>query len=60
MISRKLNLREKCEPMSFAIGLKELWEMDPKLHQPGYVEHTLGWPLVRAVDTNPRSVDLRY
>ncbi|CAJ0578878.1 unnamed protein product, partial [Mesorhabditis spiculigera] len=43
----KFNLRNS--PMSFGIGIKELWEIDPKNHQPGYVEHTLGYPL--AVDT---------
>lgn len=46
-LSKKLNLREKCEPMSFAIGLKELWELDEKKFIPGYAEHTFGWPLDR-------------
>ena len=32
--------------MTYGIGLKELWEIDPKKHRPGYVEHTMGWPLV--------------
>src|SRR4051812_31378292 len=27
------------------IGYKELWEIDPAKHHPGYTEHTLGWPL---------------
>lgn len=27
------------------MGLKELWEIDPAKHQPGLVEHTVGWPL---------------
>lgn len=26
-------------------GFKELWEIDPKNHRPGTVEHTVGWPL---------------
>ena len=43
---RRFNLREKCEPQSYGIGLKELWEVDPALHRPGRVEHTVGWPLV--------------
>ncbi|KAK6037483.1 Ligand-binding domain of nuclear hormone receptor [Cooperia oncophora] len=32
-------------PMSFGIGLKELWQLDPSKHKPGYIEHTMGWPL---------------
>uniref|UniRef100_A0A0N4ZM92 Electron transfer flavoprotein-ubiquinone oxidoreductase n=1 Tax=Parastrongyloides trichosuri TaxID=131310 RepID=A0A0N4ZM92_PARTI len=44
-IIKKFNLQEgKCD-MSFGIGLKELWEIDKSKHKPGYVEHTLGWPL---------------
>uniref|UniRef100_A0A915E093 Electron transfer flavoprotein-ubiquinone oxidoreductase n=1 Tax=Ditylenchus dipsaci TaxID=166011 RepID=A0A915E093_9BILA len=26
--------------MTYGIGLKELWEIDPSKHKPGYVEHT--------------------
>jgi electron-transferring-flavoprotein dehydrogenase len=29
----------------YAIGLKELWEIDPENHVPGKVVHTVGWPL---------------
>ncbi|CAG2102509.1 unnamed protein product, partial [Medioppia subpectinata] len=42
---KKFNLRDKCEPQSYGIGLKEVWETDPALHKPGRVEHTVGWPL---------------
>ena len=42
----RFKLRENCEPQSYGIGLKELWEVDPALHRPGRVEHSLGWPLV--------------
>jgi electron-transferring-flavoprotein dehydrogenase len=33
------------DPQSYAIGLKELWEIDPAKSQPGLVIHTAGWPL---------------
>jgi electron-transferring-flavoprotein dehydrogenase len=33
------------DPQSFGIGIKELWEIDPKKHQPGFVMHTAGWPM---------------
>jgi electron-transferring-flavoprotein dehydrogenase len=34
-----------CDPQSYGIGLKELWDIDPKRHQAGLVVHTAGWPL---------------
>lgn len=33
------------DPQSYAIGIKELWEIDPKRHQPGLALHSAGWPL---------------
>jgi electron-transferring-flavoprotein dehydrogenase len=45
-IYKKFNLRTECEPQTYAIGLKELWEIDPAKHHPGRIEHTVGWPLV--------------
>jgi electron-transferring-flavoprotein dehydrogenase len=33
------------DPQTYAIGIKEIWEIDPQLHQPGLVVHTAGWPL---------------
>jgi electron-transferring-flavoprotein dehydrogenase len=33
------------EPQSFAIGIKELWEVAPEKAQPGLVVHTAGWPM---------------
>ena len=33
------------DPQSYAIGIKELWEIDPKRHTPGLVLHGTGWPL---------------
>ncbi len=29
----------------FGIGIKELWQVEPEKHKPGFVQHTLGWPL---------------
>ncbi len=34
------------DPQSFAIGIKELWEVDPARAKPGLVVHTAGWPMV--------------
>ena len=44
----KFNLDEGCDPQSYGIGIKELWEVDPKRHEPGLVVHTAGWPMDNA------------
>ncbi len=41
----KYKLDEGKDPQSFAIGIKELWEIDPSRHQPGLVMHSAGWPM---------------
>ena len=41
----RFRLREGCDPQTYAIGVKELWEVAPERHQPGLVVHTIGWPL---------------
>ena len=33
------------DPQAYGLGVKELWEIDPGKHQPGFVMHTAGWPL---------------
>ena len=32
-------------PQIYSIGIKELWDVQPGRIQPGYVAHTLGWPV---------------
>ncbi|CAN7627896.1 electron transfer flavoprotein-ubiquinone oxidoreductase [Acidovorax sp. LjRoot66] len=44
LISR-FKLDAHSDPQSYAIGIKELWEIDPQRHQPGFVMHTAGWPM---------------
>ena len=41
----RFKLDEGRDPQSFGLGVKELWEIDPKKHQPGFVMHTAGWPM---------------
>lgn len=41
----KFNLQENSQPQSYAIGIKELWEVDSPEYQPGKVIHSIGWPL---------------
>ncbi|MGK2897509.1 MAG: FAD-dependent oxidoreductase [Burkholderiaceae bacterium] len=33
------------DPQTYAIGIKELWEIDPARAKPGLVVHTAGWPM---------------
>ncbi len=42
---RKFKLDEGRDPQKFGIGIKELWEVPAEKHQPGLVQHTVGWPL---------------
>ena len=39
------DLRENCDPQTYGIGIKELWEVDPEVHEQGTVLHSVGWPL---------------
>jgi electron-transferring-flavoprotein dehydrogenase len=32
-------------PPTFALGLKELWQLPPGRGTPGLVQHTIGWPM---------------
>jgi len=41
----KFQLDQGRDPQSYAIGIKELWEVDPSQSEPGLVVHTAGWPL---------------
>ncbi|MFT4954240.1 MAG: electron-transferring-flavoprotein dehydrogenase [Brevundimonas sp.] len=44
-IMARHNLCDEAEPQKYGIGLKELWQVPAEKHQPGLVQHTLGWPL---------------
>ena len=41
----RYGLREGADPQTYGLGIKELWEIDPAVHQPGLTVHTVGWPL---------------
>jgi len=41
----RFDLRAGREPQTYALGVKELWRVDPEKHEPGKVIHTQGWPL---------------
>ena len=39
------NLEEHSDPQTYAIGIKELWEVSSDQHKLGQITHTIGWPL---------------
>lgn len=41
----KFDLNAGKSPQHYAIGFKEIWDIDPEKHQEGLVVHTAGWPL---------------
>ncbi|MBI1215544.1 MAG: FAD-binding protein [Alphaproteobacteria bacterium] len=41
----KFGLRKDCDPQTYGIGIKELWEVPKEQHKPGLVVHSTGWPL---------------
>lgn len=41
----RFKLADGKDPQTYGIGVKEIWEIDPQRHQPGFVMHTAGWPM---------------
>ncbi|SOD96098.1 electron transfer flavoprotein-ubiquinone oxidoreductase [Caenispirillum bisanense] len=41
----KFDLRKDCDPQTYGIGIKELWEIEPAKSKPGTIMHTVGWPM---------------
>ena len=44
-VMAKYDLSAGHDPQKFGLGMKEIWEIDPKKHKLGTVTHTMGWPL---------------
>lgn len=44
-VIERYKLDDNRDPQSFGLGIKELWEIDPARHTPGFVMHTAGWPM---------------
>ena len=41
----RFGLANACDPQTYGIGIKELWEVAPEKHKAGSVTHTAGWPM---------------
>ncbi len=44
-LMKQYNLNAENDPQTYAIGIKELWEVKPEHFKAGLVLHTIGWPL---------------
>ena len=41
----QFNLRSDADPQTYAIGIKELWEVESHKHHTGLTLHSVGWPI---------------
>lgn len=39
------DLDKDCDPQTYGLGIKEVWEVNPDKHKEGHVSHTIGWPM---------------
>ena len=44
-LNEQFQLNSDADAQHYGLGIKELWDIDPALHQPGLVLHGAGWPL---------------
>ncbi len=44
-LMQKFKLRDGVEPQTYGIGIKEIWDVKPEMHNEGATLHTIGWPL---------------
>ncbi|HZV99745.1 MAG TPA: electron transfer flavoprotein-ubiquinone oxidoreductase [Methylophilaceae bacterium] len=44
-LERHFGLRSQSSPQKYGMGIKEIWRIPAAQHQPGLVQHSIGWPL---------------
>ena len=42
---RRFELDRDCDPQTFGLGFKELWQLPEGRVEPGLIQHTVGWPI---------------
>lgn len=47
-LMHRFQLRQGCQPQTYGLGIKEIWEVSPAHHHLGQIIHTVGWPLDHA------------
>jgi electron-transferring-flavoprotein dehydrogenase len=45
LVQAKYDLCKESDVQKYGLGIKELWQVPDEVFKPGYVQHTLGWPL---------------
>ena len=48
-VAKKFDLRRESQQQTYALGLKEVWEVQPDKFKKGEISHTMGHPLPRDV-----------
>lgn len=46
-VMRQFALERDCQPQTYGLGIKEIWEVQPEQSQAGLVIHSVGYPLDR-------------
>jgi electron-transferring-flavoprotein dehydrogenase len=46
-IIKKFDLRRDSQPQTYALGIKEVWEIEPSKFKKGEIIHSMGYPLPR-------------
>ena len=44
-LMHRFQLRKDCQHQTYALGIKEVWQVPEEFHKLGEVTHTVGWPL---------------
>lgn len=44
-VTKKFDMRRDSQPQTYALGLKEVWEIQPEKFKKGQVVHSMGYPL---------------
>ena len=42
---KQFDLAAQCDPQTYGIGMKELWQLPEGRVEPGKIQHSVGWPL---------------
>ena len=48
VLMSRYHLRDKAQPQTYGLGIKEIWQVEEAKHKPGTVIHTVGWPMDHA------------
>ena len=48
-VAKKFDLRRESDPQTYGLGIKEVWEVQPKKFNKGSISHSMGYPLSKDV-----------